>query len=772
MSNHSTNDTMLSPERAPNGVIGASHDNPSESWTGPGDLEGALIRRTYAHFDVVGVPGDGVEDGIELTRERTHPLPFAWSDERRSPSRVSNVRPAGAAAAAAPAEGPPRPPYATAHSNASALSTSSNDAPRASTGFKPKSLILSPHRTVISIGGLPSPSAQSHATTVSDYMSAGTAGEDSPPQRSQQPSPPQVNITPATPTLDTTRLSLSMTPSPPTENGGPSRNGANGDHAPPSSASTTSEPQSPASPSFFPVGAARSNQQQLENEEEEALLEQRLRSTDRYGFFSNSLSTSSHAKAVVLPSGSEIPDPVHTALERREQARVSRQRERIRIDKWARMLTVSKRDNGGNAMLYTFRNKAGISSTAGTGKSKKLRRRCYKGIPDRWRSAAWLALLERRASEPTVFGGQQPAFSELVARYDRLLGQPSPYDVQIDLDVPRTMSGHVLFHTRYGQGQRALFHVLHAFSLHCPDCGYCQGMGPIAASLLCYFEPSRAYAAMVRLHDAHRLHTIFAPGFPGLVENFYVQEQLIKWLFPSLHAMLDEHYIDSSSYATKWYITLFVNTVPFETQLRMWDIIFLDGQDALVGIALGVLWGIQNRLAIGDEIDFDTEPFVDLPTEEESPAHTTHLGTVSRGASEVGLDSPGQTASRRTNGSSAASSAIEGDGVRNGRPPRRRRERRVQKKSSTVSERLRPKANGKTPPASHLQPSEGGGGGGSRTPSFESVLGALTSYIIPASDSALIHWVSDLMNRADVRARMKAARAEWAVKQKSLNAAK
>ena len=37
--------------------------------------------------------------------------------------------------------------------------------------------------------------------------------------------------------------------------------------------------------------------------------------------------------------------------------------------------------------------------------------------------------------------------------------------------------------------QRALFRALHAFSFLCPDCGYCQGMGPIAVTLLCYFEP-------------------------------------------------------------------------------------------------------------------------------------------------------------------------------------------------------------------------------------------------------------------------------------------
>jgi len=72
---------------------------------------------------------------------------------------------------------------------------------------------------------------------------------------------------------------------------------------------------------------------------------------------------------------------------------------------------------------------------------------------------------------------------------------PSTHDVQIDLDVPRTISGHTLFVTRYGAGQRNLFHVLHCFSLICDTCGYCQGMGPIAATLLCYFDPEVSRAA-------------------------------------------------------------------------------------------------------------------------------------------------------------------------------------------------------------------------------------------------------------------------------------
>lgn len=37
-------------------------------------------------------------------------------------------------------------------------------------------------------------------------------------------------------------------------------------------------------------------------------------------------------------------------------------------------------------------------------------------------------------------------------KYQELIDKPSDYDIQIDLDVPRTISGHVMFRTRYGLG--------------------------------------------------------------------------------------------------------------------------------------------------------------------------------------------------------------------------------------------------------------------------------------------------------------------------------
>lgn len=39
------------------------------------------------------------------------------------------------------------------------------------------------------------------------------------------------------------------------------------------------------------------------------------------------------------------------------------------------------------------------------------------------------------------------------------------------------------------RSQRSLFNVLHAFAMLCHDCGYCQGMGSLAATFLCYAPP-------------------------------------------------------------------------------------------------------------------------------------------------------------------------------------------------------------------------------------------------------------------------------------------
>ena len=249
---------------------------------------------------------------------------------------------------------------------------------------------------------------------------------------------------------------------------------------------------------------------------------------------------SMHAPDGPMPRTPDTPKP--NTGENDQQ----RKKENDRVSKWMKMMSVKKRDQGGNTIEWGWKSES----------IQKVHKRVYKGIPDRWRMAAWWTLSSDRTREYSTKGkGRERPNELLLEDYRHMIDLPSTHDVQIDLDVPRTISGHTLFVTRYGSGQRNLFHVLHCFSLLCETCGYCQGMGPIAATLLCYFDPEvslfrsffstmtiqRVYALLVRLHDVYGMHSIFAPGFPGLLEAFYVQERLMEYLMPEVYKSFVSH---------------------------------------------------------------------------------------------------------------------------------------------------------------------------------------------------------------------------------------
>ncbi|KAI0778988.1 rab-GTPase-TBC domain-containing protein [Trametes elegans] len=321
-----------------------------------------------------------------------------------------------------------------------------------------------------------------------------------------------------------------------------------------------------------------------------------LQSLDRYGFFQ----TPSHDRIIRLPSAplqrplvrvttANTGGPASPPILPKQPTSPYQPKETSRAAKWGRMLTVASRDPGGNVDMWDVK----------PSKERKLRDRVYKGIPDCWRSAAWEVLMCRYSRTGKA------ELRQLMRDYQEALEKPSSYDVQIDLDVPRTISGHVMFRTRYGQGQRSLFHVLHSLSLRCETCGYCQGMGPIAATLLCYFEPERAYASLVRLHDSYSMHSIFSPGFPGLLEAIYVQERLTEQMMPAVYSAFKKHMVSTTSYATKWYITLFANSVPFQMQLRLWDAFLMEGHDLFVVVAVAIVWVYKDHIT-SEAANFET----------------------------------------------------------------------------------------------------------------------------------------------------------------------
>ncbi|KAI8148224.1 rab-GTPase-TBC domain-containing protein [Fennellomyces sp. T-0311] len=255
------------------------------------------------------------------------------------------------------------------------------------------------------------------------------------------------------------------------------------------------------------------------------------------------------------------------------------QREVDRSTKWAGMAEHT-RLNGQD--LHVFR------------KTHKFVKRVFKGIPDGWRRDAWYFMCTDglRAAKNDA---------ELHEQYNFLLSKASPHERQIDLDIARTMHGHIMFRQRYGQGQRALFNVLRAFSGFDTEVGYCQGMTNIVAMLLMYCEEERSFTALVHMFLRDGLHDLFIPGFPALMESFYLQEQLVERYLPKLHHHLLNVGLSSDAYATRWYITLFTGgVVAYHTLLRIWDVYFLVGFDIFYFVAIALLKTHQDQLLNGE----------------------------------------------------------------------------------------------------------------------------------------------------------------------------
>lgn len=247
-------------------------------------------------------------------------------------------------------------------------------------------------------------------------------------------------------------------------------------------------------------------------------------------------------------------------------------REGRRTEKWRQMAKVIPRseeeaargiEGAGGGMQFHF-----------NARDPKLIRRVWKGIPDVWRGAAWSSFL---LTSSMLYQGS-PSTSDLVAAYRSLVNVSSADDNQIDMDMPRTVNNHIMFRTRYRGGQRLLFRVLHVLSLYFPETGYVQGMAAIVSTLLNYFDEEMCFVNAARMWELRGLKKLFAPGFDGLMsalDDF--QSGWLKRGSPDISDRLDELGIYPMTYGTRWYLTLFNYSVPFEVQLRIWDLFILLG---------------------------------------------------------------------------------------------------------------------------------------------------------------------------------------------------
>lgn len=237
-----------------------------------------------------------------------------------------------------------------------------------------------------------------------------------------------------------------------------------------------------------------------------------------------------------------------------------------RSEKWRKMAKVTKSGTDGEGMEFEFDTR-----------NPRLIERTWKGIPDRWRAAAWYSFLRTSAKKRK----ESTTEEQIIEAFHQLQQSSSADDVQIDIDVPRTINSHIMFRRRYRGGQRLLFRVLHALSLYFPDTGYVQGMASLAATLLCYYDEEKTFVMLTRMWTLRGLDKLYESGFPGLMAALDEFEK--QWLVGGeISKKLEELNIEPTAYGTRWYLTLFNYSIPFPAQLRVWDVFMLLGDSDIM----------------------------------------------------------------------------------------------------------------------------------------------------------------------------------------------
>ncbi|TYI33103.1 hypothetical protein ES332_A04G108900v1 [Gossypium tomentosum] len=161
---------------------------------------------------------------------------------------------------------------------------------------------------------------------------------------------------------------------------------------------------------------------------------------------------------------------------------------------------------------------------------------------------------------------------------------------QIEKDLPRTFPGHP---TLNDNGRDSLRRLLLAYARHNPSVGYCQAMNFFAGLLLLMMPEENAFWTLVGIIDDYFDGYYTEEMIESQVDQL-VFEELMRERFPKLASHLDYLGVQVTWLSAPWFFSIFINILPWESVLRIWDVILFEGNRVMLfrtALALIELYG-------------------------------------------------------------------------------------------------------------------------------------------------------------------------------------
>ena len=255
-------------------------------------------------------------------------------------------------------------------------------------------------------------------------------------------------------------------------------------------------------------------------------------------------------------------------------------------------------------------------------RSPKTQRFILKGLPPAWRGAAWFYY----AGGEIYLSSHPHLYSNLLTTSELSLSDNDKEAIERDLH--RTFPDNIHFktspHTSLGSSDpevpllSSLRCVLRAFAAHNSKVGYCQSLNFLAGLLLLFLPEEKAFIML------HIITTTILPGthdvsLEGANIDLWVLMVALKSTQPAIWSKVgssgpgeDALNMPSTKLppislcTTSWFMSLFIGTLPVESVLRVWDVLFYDGARTLFRVALAIFKLGEKRIA---ELKDDMELF-------------------------------------------------------------------------------------------------------------------------------------------------------------------
>ncbi|NXB06335.1 TBCD1 protein, partial [Cnemophilus loriae] len=228
-------------------------------------------------------------------------------------------------------------------------------------------------------------------------------------------------------------------------------------------------------------------------------------------------------------------------------------------------------------------------STPGRSKIKfdveKVHSAVGQGVPRHHRGEIWKFLAEQYHLKHQFPSKQQPKDTP----YKELLKQLTSQQHAILIDLGRTFPTHPYFSAQLGAGQLSLYNILKAYSLLDQEVGYCQGLSFVAGVLLLHMSEEDAFKMLKFLMFDMGLRKQYRPDMTILQIQMYQLSRLLHDYHRDLYNHLEEHEIGPSLYAAPWFLTMFASQFPLGFVSRVFDMLFLQGSEAIFKVALSLL---------------------------------------------------------------------------------------------------------------------------------------------------------------------------------------